>query len=90
MSLLLKDIPKDDGGGLRGHSQAELLCAIENLWIIAAGLTHAGKIALYIGHEYGDANAAESLRHCLQCYRFSCSGRARNEAVAIAHLGYEF
>ena len=48
-----------------------------------AGHRHAGKVALHVGDEDGDAGAGEALRDPHQRHRLARAGRARDQPVPV-------
>ena len=61
----------------------ELLRALGDLGVAAAGRRHPGQVAFHVGHEDGHADRGEPLRERLQRDRFAGAGGAADQAVSI-------
>ncbi len=86
-AALAEDIPEGDRVGVgREAFEAEILEAGFQLRRDDAGGTHAGKVALDVGHEDRHAGKRQALGHRLQGHRLSGAGGAGDQAVAVGHL----
>ncbi len=86
MSLLAEDIPESYRAAGKGEvGQFELFHPIGDLGVLDPRLADPGKIALDVGGEDRDADAAEGLGHHLQRDRLARAGRSGNQTVTIRH-----
>src|SRR4029453_7855022 len=90
MPLLAEHVPKNDRARFPFEIRnLEFLCALDDLWIIPADLTHSREGAFHIWHEYGHSSRAKIFRERLQRHRFPCARRPGDQAVTVRHLGQE-
>jgi len=88
MALFAEDVPEGDrAAGEAEVGELELLHAFSDFGVVGAGLADAGEIALDVGGEDGNTDAAEALGHHLQGDGLPGAGCAGDEAVAVRHVG---
>ncbi len=85
--LLAEHVPEHDRRALESpRGDAELLDAVVDLVVAAAGLRDAREVALDVGSEDRHADAAEGLGEDLQRDRLARAGCAGDEPVAVGHV----
>jgi hypothetical protein len=88
MAFLAENIPETDGKTapfIAFGFKIKLPDPVRQFSRGFAGHGHAGKIALDVGQENGNAKRAESLGHCLQAHALACACRAANQSMAVGH-----
>ena len=84
---LTEGIPEGDGIALVLEAfELELLDALGDLGIAAAGLRQAGEVALHVGQKAGHADVGKVLGQGLQGDGLAGAGGAGDESVAVGHL----
>jgi hypothetical protein len=87
MTLFAEYIPEDHRVALKAEAgQAELFHPFGHLRILTARKGEAGEVSLYIGHEDGNAKAAELLGHYPQGHGLACARCPGDKAMAIGHF----
>jgi hypothetical protein len=87
MPLLSEYIPKHDRAGFAFEiSDLKLLRPLDHIRIVSTRLAQSREIAFHVRHENRHAPCAEIFRERLQRDRFSRSGGAGDQAVAVCHF----
>ena len=87
MALLAEDVPEGHGASFKSViAELQLGDALLDLRVHRARLTDTGQVALDVGHEDGDADAAEVLSHDLERDRLARARGAGHESVSVGHL----
>ena len=90
MADLAENIPEAGGVALKVKAlNAEALDARLHVGAVLAGSAHAGQIALDVREENRHAHVGEGLRHDLHGDGFAGAGGARDQTVAVCHIGQQ-
>ena len=85
------NIPKTHGETLQPLlAQTKLGNAFAHLAAGGTRLRDARQIAFDVNQKYGNALAAEGLRHTAQSHGFTRTGRTGDQAVAVRHFALDF